>query len=33
LIEGYAEEQLATGNKQLANDTLSEMEKLLSQTQ
>ncbi len=30
LIEGYAEEQLATGNKQLANDTLSEMEKLLA---
>ncbi len=30
LIEGFAEEQLAKGNTQLANDTIGEMEKLLA---
>ncbi|MBA2250769.1 MAG: glycine--tRNA ligase [Chitinophagaceae bacterium] len=30
LIEGFAEEQLAKGNTQLANDTICEMEKLLA---
>src|SRR5438067_9406711 len=30
LIEGYAEEQLAMGDKQLANDVLASMESLLA---
>src|SRR2546430_14916051 len=30
LIEGFAEEQLAIGNKQLADDTISKMESLLA---